>query len=500
MNLKNLAKSLSKNEIQVIQILKNFKEFDKIKAATSLKEVEIMRALQWLQNKGLATIKTNYREVVNLDKNGKIYKSKGLPERKILEALIDKEVSISKIYSLVNLSKEEINACIGLLRSKFAIILIKNKEIKIKLTDNGKKLLTDGLPEEKFLAKTFPLYLDELSGEEKYILDQLRKRKRILKIDLKSYKTTELTELGKEVLEKGLIPEDQRIEHLTPELLKSGQWRRKEFRRYDVLINVPQIYCGKKQPYRAFLDWVRGKLVALGFKEMDGPIVETEFWNLDALYMPQFHSARDIHDIYYVKEAFKVEIPKELISKVKAFHEAGWKYKYDVEKCKKLILRSQGTACSARMLASKDLEIPGKYFGITRCFRPDVVDATHLTDFYQVEGIVIAEKLNLRHLFGLLKLFSKEFAETSETKIVPGYFPFTEPSCEIFAKHEKLGWFELGGAGIFRPEVVKPLLGKDITVLAWGLGLDRLAMLKLGISDIRQLFSHELAFLRNAKI
>lgn len=143
---------------------------------------------------------------------------------------------------------------------------------------------------------------------------------------------------------------------------------------------------------------------------------------------------------------------------------------------------------------------PGKYFGITRCFRYDVIDATHNCDFYQVEGIVIEEGNTLQHLFGLLKLFAKEFAETEEIKLVPGYFPFTEPSVEMFAKHPKLGWIELGGAGIFRPEVVVPLLGKFVPVLAWGIGIDRIAMFKLGLKDIRQLFSHELDFLRKTRL
>ena len=155
---------------------------------------------------------------------------------------------------------------------------------------------------------------------------------------------------------------------------------------------------------------------------------------------------------------------------------------------------------TARMLSSKELNIPGKYFAIARCFRPDVVDATHSADFNQVEGIVVEENLNFRHLKGLLKLFAEEFAETDQIKITPAYFPFTEPSTELHAKHPELGWIELGGAGIFRPELVKPLTGQEISVLAWGLGIDRLAMFKLGIKDIRELFSHNLKFLRESKV
>ena len=133
-----------------------------------------------------------------------------------------------------------------------------------------------------------------------------------------------------------------------------------------------------------------------------------------------------------------------------------------------------------------------------RCFRPDIIDATHNVDFFQTEGIVVDEGLNLRHLKWLLKLFAEKFADTSTIKIKPGYFPFTEPSLELYARHPKLGWIELGGAGILRPEVVKPLTGKDISVLAWGIGIDRIGMFKLGIKDIRDLFSSDLGALRNS--
>ena len=216
---------------------------------------------------------------------------------------------------------------------------------------------------------------------------------------------------------------------------------------------------------------------------MDGPVVESDFWDMDALFMRQFHSARDIHDAYYVKEPKYAKLDAKLVDKVKNALEhgfdtgsKGWQYSFDTKRTARHLLRTQGTACSARKLASKDLNIPGKYFGITRCFRYDVIDATHNCDFNQVEGIVVGPGLNFSHLKSLLRMFAEEFANTSEIRIVPGYFPFTEPSAELHAKHPDLGWMELGGAGIFRPEMGKPLLGKEMSVLAWGLGLDRIAM------------------------
>jgi len=287
-------------------------------------------------------------------------------------------------------------------------------------------------------------------------------------------------------------------------MIKAKEWKNRKFRHYELNSKAPVIYGGKKQPYREFLDKVRQKFLSMGFAEMTGPLVETEFWDMDALFMPQFHSARDIHEAYHVKNPRYGDLDEEIVKKVIEAHEngvdgsKGWNYEFNEEKTKRLILRTQTTALSARQLSSKDLKIPGKYFGIARCFRYDVIDYKHLPDFNQVEGIVIGENLNFQHLKGLLRMFAKEFAGIEEIKITPAYFPFTEPSCELHAKHPKLGWIELGGAGILRPEVCKPL-GVNVPVLAWGLGIDRLAMFNLEIADIRQLYSHDLRFLRGGK-
>ncbi len=143
--------------------------------------------------------------------------------------------------------------------------------------------------------------------------------------------------------------------------------------------------------------------------------------------------------------------------------------------------------------------MPGKYFGVVRCFRYDKVDATHLADFYQTEGIVLGEEVNLRTLLGLLKMFAEEVAMAKEVKYVPGFFPFTEPSVEVHIKHPSLGWFELGGSGIFRPEVTEPL-GIKVPVLAWGLGIDRMALTSMGLHDIRDLFTNSIEDVRSRRI
>ncbi|MBU0628296.1 MAG: phenylalanine--tRNA ligase subunit alpha [Nanoarchaeota archaeon] len=505
MDEERLAQTLHNYERKVLSVLDKESTVSEISSKSGLKDIEVMRGLQWLENKGIVKLREDVKEIVELDSNGEKYREGGLPERRFLK-FVKKDTPVSEILKEAKLSNEEVSVCLGVLKGKAAIAIRKDKELMVSILPQGEKILQKESLEELFLKKKFPILLSELTDEDKFALDSLRKRKNIVKVETRKIRKAELTEFGRKLSKSG-IKFEETYDRLTPAMVRDGSWANKKFRRYDVKINVPLVFGGKKQHYARFLDDVRGKFISLGFSEMFGPIVETEFWDMDALFMPQFHSARDIHAAYYVKEPKYGKLDNYIVERVKESHEIGkgtiskgWQYKFDVNKTKQLILRTQGTALSARMLASKELKIPGKYFGIARCFRPDVVDATHSADFNQVEGIVIEEGLNFRHLKGLLKMFAEEFAETDQIKITPAYFPFTEPSAELHAKHPELGWIELGGSGIFRPELVKPLLGREISVLAWGLGIDRLAMFKLGIKDIRELFSHNLDFLKDVKV
>jgi phenylalanyl-tRNA synthetase alpha chain len=297
------------------------------------------------------------------------------------------------------------------------------------------------------------------------------------------------------------------ISQITPDMLASGGWRGRRFRSYDVTSRPARIVVGSRHPYREFLDDVIRRLLSMGFVEMRGSLVETEFWNMDALFMPQFHSAREIHDVYFVKEPTHCrELPAEVLDRVAAAHtnggttgSRGWGYAFDRKRTRRLVLRSQGTALSARWLSQAT--VPGKYFSVARCFRYDTVDATHAPDFFQIEGIVLERDITFRRLLGLLTLFARELARAEEIRFVPAYFPFTEPSVEVHMRHPnpKIGWTELGGAGIFRPEVTQPQ-GVGVPVIAWGLGLDRMAMVALGIDDIRNLFTPDLEMVRSTRL
>ena len=234
-------------------------------------------------------------------------------------------------------------------------------------------------------------------------------------------------------------------------------------------------------------------------------LIKSSFWNFDALFTAQDHPVREMQDTFFIDKKENL-LDKKIVKKVKESHEFGvdgsfgWKYKWNEEEAKRLVLRTHTTCLSAQTLSKiKKKELPQKFFAIGKCFRNETVDWSHGFEFNQTEGIVVDKNANFRHLLGYLKEF---FAKMGFEKVRfrPGYFPYTEPSVEIDIFHpEKKVWLELGGAGIFRPEVVIPLLGENIPVLAWGPGFDRILMDYYKIKDLRELYKNNLTQLRKMK-
>lgn len=409
-----------------------------------------------------------------------------------------------------------------------------------RLTEEGKKYLEQGMPEVnliKLISKEGPIPLEKIALEAKEIAIAWAKRNEWIVIENGIVKLTEhgakavneeyeLEKALREVHAKGVcyesylkilerrklvervkkIPEITEIAQLTPEIIISGIWKEKPFKRYDVLAPAPEIYPGKKHPYVQFIEEVREKLVEMGFEEVKSPIVESEFWNCDVLFMPQDHPARSVHDVFHLKTPSKAKIPdKELFKRVRLTHENGWITgskgwgTWNPETALKLVLRSQTTAASARFLANFEGE-EAKVFCIDRVFRPDVIDKTHLIEFDQCEGIIVGKNITFRHLLGMLKEFAENVLGAKKIKFIPHYYPFTEPSVDMAVYFPKLKkWVEIVGSGMFRPEVLKPL-GIKYNVAAWGFGFSRLAMLKLEIDDIRYLFARDIKWLREFKV
>lgn len=415
------------------------------------------------------------RKNYELTNEGKEYLKKGLPEKQLVDILNKQPL---KSLPFDEAKKSVANFYIAL---QWAL---KNKWAKSFGKDLVLTKYPQEIPEQVALEK-----VDKGEDVDEKLTNVLLQRKLIKKIVI-----SEVDKLvGKE------------ITNLTPQLLKTGLWKQVKFQKYDVNVPVSKIYPGKLHPYRQVIEEVKEKLIGLGFVEAKGPLVESYFWNDDALFMPSDHPARGIHDVFMVKGGQAKVLDENLWKKVGETHTNGWKTgskgwgNWDFELARKLVLRSQTTAVSARTLVNlKKEDIPHKMFVIDRNFRPDVIDAKHFIEFDQCEGIVVGEGLNFRHLLGYLKEIANTFG-AEKVRFKPSYFPFTEPSVEGVALIKDMGWVEFGGAGIFRPEVIHPL-GVDVPVLAWGLGIGRLAMIKLGISDIRYLYSDNLDWLRNKEV
>ena len=491
-----ILESLNPDERAILGLLDE--SVQDIEKKSGLDQTRVLRALQFLGNKGIVKVKSQLKKIVDLGDNGVVYLKNGLPERRLIDLLVEKQsLELKDAGKEAKLSENELKAALGALKGKAMISL---KQGKIILEAKKEEIIQKSL-EEQFI-ESLPLILEQLKPEQKLAYENLKDRKDILKIEDEKNTEIELTELGKKISSINLDSYSNMIEALTSDIIKEESWKGKKFRRYDIKTKVPEIYGGKRQPYYYFLKDVRKKLTEIGFKEMTGNTLVSEFWNFDALFQPQFHAARDWSDTYRIK-SLKTELPdKKIVEAVKKVHEEKWKYKWNEEKAKQLILIPQGTAISSQTLAK---EREGKFFAISRTYRPDVVDAKHLSEFNQVEGIVIGKNLDFRNLLHILKTFAIKVAGAKEEEIrfAPSYYPFTEPSVQMDIKHPKLGWIEIGGAGIFRKEVTESLTGtkdKDLRVLAWGLGIDRLAMLKLGINDIRELFSNNIEFLREEKL
>ena len=495
-------------ERTVLLALKNDKRMrlNDLERRTGLPEASVSRATLWLSSKGLVKLEEEKRTLVSLGPEGERFLKTGFPERFLVETVIKNggSLPLDRVPATFRRAKEEIIIALGWARTKGWLQIVRKDSKTVLIADKKPRKGADEKLIEAVSSGT--LLVETLNPELADGLRILRNRPKVLRLIEKTERFVSPTLSGLEAVQK--VVEITEVSQLTPEVIQSGKWRNVRLRRYDIKAPAIGVWPGKKQPFLRFLDQLKWKLAALGFKQMEGPIVEFTFFNCDVLYMPQNHPAREIHDMYYVKYPSKGDLSpySDLAKRVKLAHENGWTtgskgwgYDFSLKETEKLILRSQGTALSARMLVDKKLEIPGKYFSISRCYRPDIVDRTHLTEFNQLEGIVIGKELTFRNLLGVLERFALDIAEAEKVKFRPDYFPFTEPSVELAAYKDGLGWIEFGGAGLLRPEVTLPL-GINVPVAAWGLGVNRIFMMKSGLSDIRDIFTQNLKWLRMQRV
>jgi len=452
---------------------------------------QVRRGIEWLKYKGLVKVEEGERKMVTLGDAGKRAVNDGLPEEILNNTLksLKNVLEIKELRRMIRLDEKEFNAAIKHAIRKGIIRIEDGKLIYIGMWYSREK------DDEYILLKRIHdsngLFKEELNDKELKVLEYLIKRPGYIVERSVKHTSVSLAEKGMELVKQ----------------IKSGAI----IRSIDVTAKAPIIYAGKKHILQEVIDEVREILIGMGFEEIDGSIVQYSFWNFDALFTPQDHPAREMQDTFYIdidtgRKASNNNnnnsnygiASDELITSVSNIHEASWRYRWSMDEAKRLVLRTHTTAVTIRYLAEHRPK-EANVFSIGRVFRNEKVNYKHLAEFHQIEGIVVSDDVTLRDLMGIQQEFYKRLG-LSKVKFWPTYFPYTEPSLQSMVYHERLGrWVELFGMGIFRPEVTEPI-GVKNRVLAWGGGLERIAMLKYGIDDVRELYSNRLSMLRGTPL
>ncbi len=465
--------------------------------------VEVMNAAAWLQSKGLVRTQERLETTYELDKEGEEYAEDGLPERTLYDHLAaqpEQKRPIAELHAEGVLDKRLLGMAIGNLKALGATI----ERGALTVDETVGEQLAEA---EAFLAKFADADAGALKKDalDEQWLEFFERRKNIVKRHERVKRDLILREEGEALVAAGL-EEHEEVAQLTPELLQSGRWQEVRFRPYDIHRFAPGVHGAKPHPLRALMRRIRQTFIAMGFTEICGDYVESCFWNMDALFIPQDHPARELQDTFYLDEPATVGIAPEdeaLAKTIAAVHRdggetqsAGWGYEWSRSEAERALLRTHTTVDTIRYL-SEHPEPPQKVFSIGRVFRKETLDSTHLPEFHQIEGIVLEREASFCMLIGILKAFYHKIG-FEDVRVRPAYYPYTEPSMDVEAKF-KGDWLELGGSGIFRPEVTEPH-GIEYPVLAWGLGLERLAMLLYDLDDIRQLYISDLDWLRHCPL
>lgn len=256
---------------------------------------------------------------------------------------------------------------------------------------------------------------------------------------------------------------NQQIGEARSRLEEAEQAGRLQSERLDVTLPGRAPVVGKRHPLTRTFERVSELMVGLGYEQLDAPEVEERRYNFTALNFPDDHPALDEQMSFYLTD--------------------------------ELLLRTHTTAIQGRLMPSR--KPPFRVFTLGRCFRSDAVDATHMHTFHQVDGFMVDRRVTMADLKGTLETINRElFGPETVTRFRPDFFPFVEPGAEVAVRMGDR-WLELGGAGMIHPAVLRGagIDPEQWSGLAFGLGLDRMALLRHGIRDIRVLFENDLRVL-----
>ena len=463
-------------EIKILKLLSDKQNLtpDEISLKTELSIDQVRRGIEWLRFKDLVQVIESEKNFVSLGKKGNDAIQHGFPERQLVNYL----KSVSGFSCEIDEAKEQ-------LQNEFSAAIANAKKngwieiYKTRILLKGYHDITSDERIIKLIASKSPdaILVDEI--EDKNTLDLLKKRPELVTITSKKFMTVNLTE-------KGIEASKNTSTTTTKELIRA----------IDVEAPAPVVFAARSHPLQDVIDEVREIFVSLGFDELVGNSTQSSFWNFDALFIPQDHPAREMQDTFYLKDLKMSSVASpEQIKKVSDAHKNVWRYDWQLNEAKRMVLRTHTTCVTIKALADNKYD-EARLFSIGRVYRNEKVSYKHLVEFNQVEGVVVGKKVTLRDLMGLQMEFYRKMG-IKKAKFWPTFFPYTEPSLQSMIYNERHGkWVELFGMGIFRPEVTKPL-GIKNPVLAWGGGIERIAMLKFDLDDVRELYNNKFSWLRS---
>lgn len=489
--------------------------FEALAESTGLDQSLVMAAATALAERGWIGIEEETLTELVLTEEGREAAEKGTPERRLLLLLdLDEHVPMPEVHRVAKERGFDGAAAVQwIFRKKWAR---KEKADggpdRLVLTPEGEEALLGASPDEVAIGRASRgeiTWLEELKRDGidvGSLTETLRSRKDLVKLKTRRRRRARLTDEGRKAVDTGVDAAEE-VSSLTPELLASGRWRDVTFRRFDVSLPAETRRPGKIHPLVRIMMETREAFLSMGFEEHESDCVESGFWDFDALFQPQDHPAREMQDTFYLSRPGTLPLPDdaEMVERVRRTHEVGgdtgstgWGYTWSYDKARQAILRTHTTATTVRAL-SEDPNPPRKVFTIGKVFRRETISYKHLPEFFQIDGIVIDEKATLATLKGTLTEYYRQLG-FPKVKFKPSFFPYTEPSAEVYIWYEERDqWVEMGGSGIFRPEVTEPL-GCKVPVLAWGLGLERLALFRFGASAIKDLYDGDMNWLREVPL
>jgi phenylalanyl-tRNA synthetase alpha chain len=499
-SVRSKAEGLSLSEKKILSALSKLMgkaTLGQISASVNFKNPsELMNALNWLKAKGYVWIDEKVVRFYTL--KGRKAGNKPLPERIALKLIANGPLDVAELSKHMD-DHAAVSVSIGWLRRKNWAFVDESK--KLHITDEGSKALDKPGQDELLLMRMEKEDVEEDADNERALRDLLSRRDFIKEHD-RIVREVSLLQRGKQAISEGMTF-DEEISLLSPELLKSGKWKNFRLRPYDLRAPVPVLSGSRSHPLLRTIRLVSSIFAEMGFTEIDDDYVQSTFWDMDALFTPQDHPARDMQDTFYLSNPAEMDLDSRLAPRVRSAHQngggtgsTGWGYRWNPDEAKKTLLRTHTTVATIKHLVRNTVP-PIKAFAVGRIFRREAMDATHLSEFHQIEGVVMEKDASFDMLCGVLREFYTKIG-FEKVRMRPGYFPYTEPSMEIDAFYNDK-WIEMGGSGMFRPEVLRPL-GIKYPVLAWGLGLERLVMIKYGFKDIRDLYVSDVSSLQKLPV